>query len=75
MSTVGEAAKETYEDLATLAASLPPGGEADRALEAILRRVLRGLANPTGRTRGGVAQGVSRFVATRYAVRDPEAGK
>lgn len=74
-TSTGEVAKDTFEDLATLALCLRRGGEGDRALEATLTKVLRAVANPQGNTREGVAQGVSRFVAIRYPARDPEARK
>lgn len=72
MTSMGEVAKDTFEDLATLALCLRRGGEGDRALEATLAKVLRAMANPQGRTREGVAQGVSRFVSLRYPLQPVE---
>lgn len=68
----GVIAKDTFEDLATLAMCLRRGSEGDRALEAILQRVTRGLANPQGDTARGVVQGVARFAAIRYPLRSVE---
>lgn len=71
MST-GEVAKDTFEDLAVLAMHMRRGRDGDRALEAILNRVGRAVANPGSDTALGLMQGMGRFMAVRYPLRSVE---
>lgn len=75
--SAGETGKEVFEDLMILgwAAHDCKSPGAPEALERVLNRMLRALANPGGITAEGMRQGLTRHLATCTPLRDAEAGK
>lgn len=75
--SAGLVGKEAFEDLMILDCAAydckSPG--APEALERLATRMLRALANPQGHTAEGMRQAITRHLATRTPLRDPEADK